>query len=369
MGIFAVVIFLSGCEKDYMAAPLSFSKHETEMEKERIPLSFHGKEAIKIPIEIKQGNFYGASGWIDDHTILYITELNDLSHIYAYNLISGENVLLYESKFPIVTLKISPSRDFILIHSSPSTNRASLIIIDQTGQEIISKEITSSELVLEWNPFDENTVLISAFTEDWEFSTYELNIEKNSLSEIFIPQPFAYWIGKNKLLYLEWDENSPSLLAPLTVFDSENGKIELILPNIYHVDSFRNRFMTIAVEEPDQQKAIYRFYENTFEEISSFRIPHLSRFSDWLIPYYDYNMKNNQFITFIPEYYSDVDLYHDGFRLALYDLESKDMEYIFDGLDNEPISCSPNGVLCLYGHYYEKILNLNTQEVFALIEE
>lgn len=367
--MFVFFILLSGCENKDQASPVSFSKHELNMVKENIPLSFLGEEAWKVPIQLKEGDFYGASGWIDDHTFLYITELEDHSNIYSYDLRNGENVLLYESKFPIVSLKISPSRKHILIHSSTSSNSASIAIINRTGEEIISKEITSAELVLEWNPFDESTILISTFTEDWEFSALALNMESKSLTEITIPQPFSYWIEKNKLLYLDWDENNPSFLAPLKVFDTVSGENKMILPDIYQVDSFGNRFMTISVEDKEQQKATYRFYDGAFEENGSFEIPHLTRFSDWLIPFYDYNEKQNLFITFVPEYYSEIDLYNEGFTLAVYDLATREMKNIFKDMNNEPINCSPNGVLCLYGHYYEKIINLKTKEVLSIIEE
>lgn len=361
---FIFLLAVSGCEKEHTAKVLPQAKHDGPLFKESIQSSL-----VQVPIQLKSENFYEISGWLDDYTIVYITESSESSNVYSYDLRTGKSQLLYENQTSIVSLEISPSGDYILIHSSPATNHGQIIILDNQGKVINVNEIPSAEIAYEWNPFDENTVLISAFSEDWEFSTYQLKIVENALLEISIPQPFAYWIEKGKLLYLDWDESTPSFFAPLIEFSLDNKEHHIFVRDVYQVDTFGGVLMTISVEEADQENATYTFYTQTYEKVTSFSIPHLSRFSDWLIPYYDFNRKKDLFITFQPEYSSEEDLYGDGFTLMAYDLKSKEKETILENMENEPIRCSPNGSLCLVGHYFEKLLDLSTKEIVSLIED
>ena len=40
---------------------------------------------------------------------------------------------------------------------------------------------------------------------------------------------------------------------------------------------------------------------------------------------------------------------------------------IMEGLENEPLSCSPSGDVCLYGYYFEKIIDLESKIVTKII--
>lgn len=326
-------------------------------------------EQWKFPISIPEGEFYKLSGWLDENQVLYITNLEQTSNVYRYNLLSGKSELIYKSDHPIATVKISPSRKYLLIQSSPSTYQGLITIIDLKGSELLKNSFTSYDLAIEWNPYNESQILVSKFNEDWTFKMLLMDLKNKKTTEISLPQPFIKWMGKEDVAFLNWDDNNPSLFAPLLVKKLGDEKEKSVFPSVFQFSAFHNVLMTITVNEKDNTKAIYSFYDKKIKPIFTFSIPQLTKFSDWLVPFYDYNENSGQFITLKPLKSEAVDTYSDGFELVSYNLKRGSYKTILNGLENEPLSFSPLGDSVLYGNQLEKIIDLKTKKIYSFIKE
>ena len=53
---------------------------------------------------------------------------------------------------------------------------------------------------------------------------------------------------------------------------------------------------------------------------------------------------------------------------AKIDVEHNSVTELIDDLNNKPITCSPEGLLCLYGYQFDQILNLVTGELTKLVQ-
>ncbi|SHS78181.1 Uncharacterised protein [Mycobacteroides abscessus subsp. abscessus] len=362
-------ILLYGCSKESVPKSLPQSLHNNELKKKEIPLSFIGGK-LMLPIKEMKGSFSSASGWLDNQTILYVTETSEGSSIFSYDLVEGQSTLLYSSVYPIVSVTISPSRNSILIHSSPNSSMGLVTIISSSGKIILSSEIPSNELAIEWNEYNENLLLITSFTEDWQYHTYTLDISKNTLAQITIPQPFAYWSNVNELLYLDWRTDSPSLSAPLKKYNINSKVSKDVLKDVYQVDVFPKHTLTITID-PSEESSVgsYTFFDQDFQVKSKLLLPQLSNFSGWSVPFYDFNKDSHEFFTFKPQYSSEIDTYEGTFDLIKFSVESNEEFVVIEDIVNEPISCSPNGTLCLYGYSLEKILMLGEKKKLGLMEE
>lgn len=358
-----LIFILAGCKNERNPAPQPSSKDESSLIKEK---STRVQPPTFKPIQIDDGAFNTISGWLDNDTILYITDSSSGSNVHSHNLHNGENKLLFESSFPIVSVLISPLREYFLVHSSPSTNEALITVYTKDGQQVLEKKIPSTEVNIEWNLYNESSILITAFTEDWEFTVWNLNCEEATLLEVSLPQPFGYWLKENELLYLDWDLETPSLYANLKKYNLLTSESSDVLSQVLQVDTFKDIFMTVEVEEENNQNAAYTFFSNDNEELLSFETPHLSNYSDWLIPYYDYNLGMEKFITYQPLYYGEADTYADGFHLIAYDIKTGESSVLLEGLENEPLSCSPDGEKCLSGFYLEKLIHLESKEIVSI---
>jgi hypothetical protein len=339
-----------------------------ENDKQNVPPS-QPKDTWKLPIKIPEGEFYKVGCWYSDHHLLYITNLEQSSSVYLYNLLTGSSELFYKSEVPIVTIQASPSKKNILIQSSPSTYEGQVTILSPEGSEIFKQSIPSYELTFEWNPFNESEILISSFNEDWTFQMLLLDIGQRKTTELTLPQPFIKWIGKEEVAYLNWNEDSPSLFAPLMKKNLSNAKEEEIFSDVLQFATYNDILMTVTVQDDERLQATYTFYNKEKKELNSFSIPHLSIFSGWLVPYNDLNETKGEFITLKPVKSTEADAYREGFELLSYDIDNGSSNVIMKNLKNEPIMLSPSGEAALFGNRFEKIINLKTKELIELVEK
>lgn len=271
---------------------------------------------------------------------------------------------MFESDSPIVSVNISPSRERLLIHSSSTSEEGIITVIDKKGKSLATKSIISSEITFVWNPFNDDLVLVSSFNEQWDFQVSVLNIKTNELKDSTLTQqPFASWVTKDELIYLNWDNDDPAFFAPVIKQGiSEATGEELEFSNIFQLSSFNDVVLMISVDKDNKEKAVYTFLSNRFKKLTTFTIPQLTKFSDWLVPFYDFSQSKNQFLTFRPLSSGEVDTYKDGFQLVQYHLDSKEENVLLEGMENKPISLSPNGNLCLYGFQLENIIDLQSKK-------
>ncbi|XJZ26215.1 hypothetical protein ACF5W4_12530 [Bacillota bacterium Lsc_1132] len=356
--------FLSACSFQ-QGTKLHLSTNQQQEKQTALTLS----KMWKLPLTVSDGEFFKSVGWLSDDTVAYITNQEQTSSLFLYNFQSGKSKLLFKSEHPIVTVQISPAKKYLLIHSSPSTYKGTITVIDLNGKVVWGESLPSYELSFEWNPYNEREVLISKFNEDWTFQVFLINIESKSIKELPVPQPFLKWMDKDHFAYLNWDQNQPSLFAPLMVKSLSTQQEQTAFSKVYQFSAFKHRLMTITVDALDQSKAVYSFFDQNKQQLVTFTMPHLSKFSDWLVPYYDYIEEKDQFLTFQPIKSGEADTYKDGFRLISKQLKAKKSSILFQNLNNEPLSCSPSGEACLYGNSYEKLIDLKAKKVIKWVKE
>lgn len=338
-------------------------------EKPKSPVTTTIGDKWKLPISIPEGEFSKLAGWLSENQVLYITNLDQTSSIYRYNLLSGKNDLIYKSEYPIVNVVISPSKKSILIHASQSSSEGIVTVIDTKGAEILKKSFQSYELGFEWNPFNETQVLVTKFAEDWSFQVLLVDLRRSTTSELDVPKPFIKWLARNEIAFINWDEDHPSSYAPLNVKNIVNKSEKTLFPSLIDFSTFQDLLMTISVNEQDQSVASYSFFDKKQKRLAVFSMPQLTRYSDWLVPFYDYNEQKRQFITLKPLSSGDADSYTDGFQLIIYNLKNDSSSLVMEGLDNEPMILSPTGEALLFGNRFEKIIDLDAKKIYELIKE
>ena len=362
---FLIIISSTGCAGKKTVEEHRESKLNNTVIKDAIPHSFTNGDII-APLTIKKGQFNAIRGWLNNETIIYQTNVEQGSSVYTYNLFTGETKLLFESEAPIATVLANPAGSKILIHAAPSTYEGEITIIDLEGQELMKKKLEAFDFEFKWNPYDEDTLLISLFTENWDFTTLQLNVVLKEMSEVSLKEPFAHWVDENDVLYLNWSD--ASLFAPLMKKSLVNASETMMLNEIYFVETIKNLVMTITVNQEQKEQAVYSFLTSDFHPLSSFSIPHLARFSDWFIPFSSFD-SDNHFFTFKPLYSTDVDEYREGFQLISFDILEKKEMVLLEDMKNEPLSCSPNGKYCLYGFYLEKLIDVEMKQLIPLVDQ
>ncbi len=361
------MLFLAGCTVNKEPEQHSLKNHQKETIKEAIPPAFLDQE-LKLPVQIEEGQFNSVSSWLNNEEIVYITNVGLGSHVYTYNIYTGKNQLIFESESPVSSVIASPSGERLLVHTVPTTFEGIITIIDRYGKEIMSERMEAFDFVFEWNPYDEDQLLLSSFTESWDFSTYQMNLKEKKLIPIPLKEPFAGWKSKDELVFLDWGQEEALLFAPLKKKFIFSEQDDTILDNVYNMKAIENLIMTITVPNDKINESAYTFLSSDLNKLTVLNIPHLTRFSDWLIPYFDFDEKDH-FYTFAPKYSSEADTYAEGFQLLSLNIENGEKTVVFEKMENEPLSCSPNGSHCLYGFYYEKLINMDSKDIMPIIKE
>lgn len=359
---------LSGCSQQLDVSLHKDASHSLDRIKETPGISFLGSEVIPIKLGVQE-EFSKASGWLSNTEILYISNKNESSSIlYSYSLITGQSTMLYKSGQPIITAEISPKKDKVMIHSSASEEGV-LTVIDLSGKELYSGKIESYELTFEWNPFNDDLLIVSAFTEEWDFNTYLLDLKENSLKELQLPEPFVRWISEDMLVYQQWDENEISLKAPLKSFSISGNHSKTLFEDVYQFDSLGKYLLTIEVAEGENPGlGLYTFTREGIHSAGSLTAPLLTSFSGWVVPFYDLMDDGKAFMYLRAKEQGEADLYEGGFDLMKYQFGEDKEEMVFSELANEPLSCSPSGEMCLYGFQLERVMNIDTKEIIELVQ-
>lgn len=365
--LYMTVGIVAGCVNERIPQPHVGSNHNHPNIKDPPGLSFVG-QSIK-PISDIKGSFNAVVGWLTDDIILYITDENGGSNLYSYHLETGESSLFYTSNDPIVSTKISPHREKVLIHTAPTSYQARVIITDIKGNSLVETKIDSFELEFVWNYEREEEVMVTAFNEDWSYTSYILHIQDNRLAEVELPQPFVIWPTEDELLYLDWDKDRPGLHAPLVKKRLLSGDEETLMTSVYHLDISNNYIFSISIDDDDDALAKYDILNREYEQVISFKVNHLTSFSGWLVPFYNLMDDEKKLIYLHPIHGGEADLYDEDFELIEYSFEENKRKTLFQQLENEPISCAPNGSLCLYGYQFEKIIDLKEKEIINLITQ
>ncbi|MEI5905859.1 hypothetical protein WAK64_02100 [Bacillus spongiae] len=318
------------------------------------------------PLHIQKQAFVRSIGWVNGEEMVYVQFIDGMYQFIRYHIHTGEQSVFYETDKPFVTAEISSSNQWIMIHTAPITSSANIVVIDLSGTVMIEKEIPSYELMIEWNPYDENLVFLTAFNEEWTHELYLLNISTNKMQLMEGAEAFLTWSNEDTWLYQKWNQDEIQLVSPLYEKGFQKDE-KMIGESVFQFDKLEEYLLEIIVDENDVHSAHYQFTERANSENPlRFTVPQLDQYSSWLVPFY--TIDRHHFFVFTPYKSGPFDAYQDNFQLISWNLKTGEEEVLFENIKNEPLQCTSQGTYCLYGYKGEKLINLKEQEINNFVE-
>jgi len=346
---------------DISDAPKSRNKNVT---KGPIPSEFiEGNQQIQR-LDLRGEQFNRVGEWFDDESILFILDENNGSTIYRYHLYTGEKAPFIETEAPVLTMKANEDHSLFLIHTSDTQNKAKVTIVDKEGMVQFEWEVQSFDLFYSWNPYQVDQVFVTSFLEDWSFQTHLLDISSEKITKYEVFQPFVQWLGPKTISYLKWDQNELDFFAPLYSHHLDTKTEGLLFEDIISFVAYKNLLVTYELIQGEEASANVGFYNpEKNQKLHEFKMPLLSDYSKWYIPFADYNVGQKKFYSFKPYSTGAFDTYGEKFELVSYDMSTGTEEVILEKVDDQPLNFSPNGFLCLYGFQFEKIIDMKTKSI------
>jgi hypothetical protein len=357
--LFVTVCILFGCNNPETSPT---QKNDGEEQKEEPEQS----KAEILPIEISENSFQKIVGWVDEENILYLHKVAEQTHLTKYNVFTGQSKTIYKSDQLVIDAIISPSSERVLIHTAPSTYSATVTIIDMEGNPLVTQDIPSKEIYYNWNESNHDLLFIVGFAEDWSYQTYILNTSKKELVPIQAPEPFIKWYTLDSYLYQDWGEDTISIAAPIFSRNIDNQEKSKIVDSSIHFQKFKKELLSVFMKNQENGNGTYQFFSEVGEVTAEYTVPLISRYSDWLIPYYDMIEESGVFLTLVAKSSGTVDTYNDKFTLTSWNVKTQKENKVLEDLDNEPLSCSKN--YCLFGFQFEKIINLKEKVIVPLVQ-
>ncbi|PFA62377.1 hypothetical protein CN378_20670 [Bacillus sp. AFS015802] len=347
-------LWLSACQSDELKSSPS-EKVKAE------------KKELKANILPSDG-FIENVGWLSNSEILTVRNEEGVASFYVYNVYDGSSKKMYEVEPSYVSASISPDKKKILIHSSPVSYSAQLTVIDRAGKVQFQEDVPSYDLTYSWNPFNDDALLMTSFSEDWSFQVFDIDLKNGSMDPIEVAQPFVQWQSESSVLYQDWNTEAVSVSAPLISQNILDDEKKMIVGDSVHFNQFHDALLSIS---PGQEEGpfTYQFIHSNGKIRSEFTVELLSRYSDWLIPFYDMIEKDDRLITFVANEKGSFDTYSGTFSLKEWDTVSGKEKILFEDLPLEPIQCSPDGESCLYGNQLEKGINLKKSSIIQLLKQ
>jgi len=353
-----MLFILAGCE-------LHSAEGTKDGEGNRQPV----KQSPSIKALKVDGSFFFSVGdWYDDETVLIMEDDEKESHIYLYNLYTGEKKVFFQSENRIISVKANHDYTYFLVQTTISDEEAELVFLNRHGEIIQSFQMDSFDVQYVWNPYRDNQVFVTAFFEDWTFQSFLLDLSNKTYEKYMLSQPFAQWLTQSALAYVPINQNDPLGDVPLFVHDVHTKAEKQVLNEIVSFSAFPGTLLTIGPKRDEEGSGVYTFYRNdTLQKIQSFSMPLVSDVSGWIIPYHQLNTANDMFYIFQPKAL-DTMAEAEGFQLLSFSLKTGKKEVIVDQIDNVPFKLSPNGQLSLMGYQSEKIIDFRTKKIISFIE-
>ncbi len=361
--VLLIQLFLSGCIPSHQQENNQEQQPSREriIQEEKEPENQPKEKKMNLQLDIKEELFHSVADWLDDETVLYIVNTTEGSEVHTYNLYTGDTELFYKSEDPIVQLKANEDNSLFFVQTSPSSYEAELLFLNREGDIQYQTEVESYELSFTWNQVNPDQLFVTSFNEDWSYSTKIIYIHNHQIMENPIDIPFIQWINNNQVSYIKWDQDEPSLTAPLYMYNLEDHTETLLSEQVVANTNFPNLLTTIELID-ENGTAVVRFYDSDSQEkLAEMSTRLVALYSDWSIPYHDLDKEENLFYIF------EVNEEKNDFTLVSFSPDTTEKKVIFESIDNFQIKLSPNGEFALYGPRFEKILDLNNQSVEELI--
>lgn len=368
--IFVILLIMTGCNAEQELFIANDAKMHSSHLTYKSGISERFTESGKLhAITTNMYSFMTITEWLDNETILYLTDESGVSYLKQFNILSGKDEIFFQIDEPIIDVKANPDHSLFAIEVASRNGISELHFVDKSGLIQYKLNDAGNEYQLHWNHYNTSELLVFALQNDYSINIFRLDLHQKQLLHFDIEHFNVQWTNKNELAYLKWDMFTPSYYAPLYTYDIESEKEVKFADEIITFFSYKNYLLTISVQDEENTNSQFLFYDTkTKTKTTKLEVPILNTYSEqWWIPNHAFDETAKLFYYVRPNKSGDLFQYSGGFSLVAFHVETGTVNEIAKFDEHYPFKVSPDGRWLLFGYQLEKIIDLNNSEVNSLI--
>lgn len=290
-------------------------------------------------------------GWLDNETVVFSSH----NVLKSHHLFSGKESVIYQTSGAITDVQVNQAKKQLLIQSAAENEGMEISLVNFKGGLLFSYQFKGYEFHTAWNPLQPDLIFLTAFNEDWTYTTFFIHAGQNKIEQLTLQIPFANWASEDSLEYIKWNNEEPETSAPLYRYNLTNGKEKKIYDDVVAFEVFSG--VRMAVKEPsagDQGEFLFSEIESG-SPLSQYFQPLLTDYSSWDPGEYDYNNKSKSFYLFNQN------------QLKKINVESGEDQIVYSNIAMEPIKLSPDGTYALYGYTFDQVISIPDKKIVNLM--
>lgn len=141
-------------------------------------------------------------GWLNETAILFVDHKDDEDRLLSFDLKTGDIHTLFTATATISEVQVHPTASQLLVKTAEDSTEAIIHIVDHAGVPLNQISVESSELEIQWNGIDASQILITAFSDDWNYEIMRYDANDDTLVAVELADPFPRWLGTEELVYM-----------------------------------------------------------------------------------------------------------------------------------------------------------------------
>ena len=318
----------------------------------------HPSNQVKPSVLLDNNAFHSVVGWISNEDIVFIIVEKGQWLVRTYSISTNSWKTLYTTTTPVIQATIHPSKEMILLHTSKDSSTAEIQFLHKNGYIIQSLSFESAEIYMDWHPTNSNLVVFTTFYEDWTYNTFVYDGATQDLKSIEIENPFAKWYDEENLMVFRWSDSGLDG-SELLLYSNKDGTLKATgKERILDATNIGEALLYIHVNEENKQFE-YHLEDLKGNEKFEWVTPAVSNYSEWIIP----SLSIVSPKTFILLNAKESRNQDDPSQMSILSKISLEGQQILGEIEEQPISCSPNGDICLGGYAKENWIQIEPTEV------
>lgn len=347
-----VALFLTACRGEEEKATQD-DKAATEIAVNQIPLP--------------KNEFRKIIGWTSSEEVIVHAGDMEGDSLYLFNVFTGAFDLFYESDSFILAADIISEEDQLIIQLVKDAD-SSLVVLDFAGKVLQQKEIDSNGFAdLNVNQQNPNSVFVSYYIGENDTAVYHWEISTNEYTSVESTSLNPQWYSEHLYLFVDNEDDFSLETGNLYMGDIRNGEVLLLNAQVSDFYLHEDTFIAFTSSDFNDQEILLSYQYPFLVDVGFMIAPKVTMNGRINFPYLTQAARDSAIYGVFTKESVALESEAGQFEFGKLNFETGQVEPVVTVQENLPISISEDGQYCLIGWGYERLIDIENQQIHPLI--